>query len=55
MQKLELVLRLVELFPEILENPSEFDLYFELRELVFFMFSSSMPPIDKLRIVIIQS
>lgn len=48
-QKIELAVRLVEIFPEMMENPSDYAIYFHLRKVIFFVFSPSMPNICELR------
>ncbi|KAH9417774.1 hypothetical protein DERP_013549, partial [Dermatophagoides pteronyssinus] len=37
-QKIELAVRLVEIFPEMMENPSDYAIYFHLRKVIFFFF-----------------
>ncbi|XP_075677163.1 uncharacterized protein LOC113791568 isoform X1 [Dermatophagoides pteronyssinus] len=48
-QRIELAVRLVELFPEMTENPSDYAIYFHLRKVIFFVFSPSAPCISELR------
>ncbi|KAH9416389.1 hypothetical protein DERP_015419 [Dermatophagoides pteronyssinus] len=43
---------LVELFPEMTENPSDYAIYFHLRKVIFFVFSPSAPCIKELRLAV---